>query len=626
MLKPLCLDHDVSWKERYRLPVMHTSLARAVSTRGLVISNHTGTSQLYAWDIPTGYLHQLTQHQLGVSSGIISSNGRYVYFLDDSHGNEIGHYVCLPFEGGVTEDITPHLPPYSSQSFYTSFAGNMLGFTIANQDGFHSYTMPITLDGTPAELQLLYTAKNLCYGPVLSYSGEIAIIATTEQSGSLNYCLYAFHTADGSFLNKLSDGPTHSIRVYSCSGVKSDPRVLVATNRSGVLRPFLWHVGTGERIDLQIDELIGEVIPLDWSNDGSQILLCQIHAAKHQLYCYHIPEHTLSTLPSLGGTYTGAYFGPDNNVFAHWQDSTHAPRLIALSTMSESVQCTVLPYRDGPANQKLHSVQFPSSDGQVIQGWLGIPAGTGPFPTIIETHGGPATVVTDRFSPDSQTWIDHGFVYLSINYRGSTTFGKAFEQQIWGNLGYWEVEDMVAARAWLVQSEIAHPQKIILVGGSYGGYLTLQALGRYPDKWAGGIAALAITDWTILYEDCADTIKEYVTALFGATPTQKPNQYAASSPITYAHNVRAPVLIIQGRNDSRCPARAIQQYEAKLKELNTPITVHWFEAGHGLRSVEQSIMFRERMLCFTYAVLNDITEVSISDINQHARGNTDSPC
>jgi dipeptidyl aminopeptidase/acylaminoacyl peptidase len=87
----------------------------------------------------------------------------------------------------------------------------------------------------------------------------------------------------------------------------------------------------------------------------------------------------------------------------------------------------------------LRTVSFTSTDGQEIRGWLGVPDGDGPFPTILYTHGGPESVQTEEFSPEAQAWLDNGFAWFSINYRGSTTFGREFQQQIWGNLGHWEL-------------------------------------------------------------------------------------------------------------------------------------------------------------------------------------------
>ena len=144
---------------------------------------------------------------------------------------------------------------------------------------------------------------------------------------------------------------------------------------------------------------------------------------------------------------------------------------------------------------------------------------------------------------------------------------------------------MVAARNWLVREGIAKSDAILLTGWSYGGYLTLQALGKRPDLWAGGMAGITIADWSIQYQDTADTLRGYQTALFKGTPEERPEQYAASSPISYVEQVRAPVLIIQGRNDTRTPARPIELYEARMRALDKPIEVMWFAPAISVRSL-----------------------------------------
>lgn len=234
---------------------------------------------------------------------------------------------------------------------------------------------------------------------------------------------------------------------------------------------------------------------------------------------------------------------------------------------------------------------------------LAMPEGPGPFPTILHVHGGPEFAMTEVFLPGSQSWLDHGFAFLSINYRGSTTFGRAFLEQIWGDLGRWEVEDMVAARQWLVKEGIADPARVLVTGWSYGGYLTLLAVGTTPDLWAGGMAGIAIADWAIAHEDTTDTLRGWRAARFGGTPEEQPERYATSSPITYAQHVKAPVMIIQGRNDTRTPPRSVEVYEAKMKALGKTIEVHWFDAGHGSLVVDQAIEHHELMLSFAHRVV-----------------------
>jgi dipeptidyl aminopeptidase/acylaminoacyl peptidase len=192
---------------------------------------------------------------------------------------------------------------------------------------------------------------------------------------------------------------------------------------------------------------------------------------------------------------------------------------------------------------------------------------------------------------------------VSVNYRGSTTFGRDFEYAIYGRLGELEIDDMAAARDYAVQNGIAHPDAILLEGGSYGGYLTLQAIGKRPELWAGGIGVVAIADWRLMYEDQAEMLRGYQRSLFGGTPDDMPEQHAASSPITYAGQIRAPLLIIQGRNDTRCPSRQMEVYIDTLNQHGKSVQVEWFDAGHGSFDTEQNIHHQELMLRFAYQVL-----------------------
>jgi dipeptidyl aminopeptidase/acylaminoacyl peptidase len=151
---------------------------------------------------------------------------------------------------------------------------------------------------------------------------------------------------------------------------------------------------------------------------------------------------------------------------------------------------------------------------------------------------------------------------------------------------------------------------VFLNGASYGGYLTLMGMGKLPGLWAGGMAVVAIADWTLMFEDQAETLRRYQAALFGGTPQERrPEQHAASSPITYATNVDAPLLIIQGANDTRCPARQMKVYEEKLLELGKDVRIEWFEAGHGSYATEQNIEHTEMMLEFAYRVLQQPARV-----------------
>jgi dipeptidyl aminopeptidase/acylaminoacyl peptidase len=600
-MKPLDLSPEANWRQRFRATdILWAATAKLNPQRGLVCTNKDGIYQLYAWDVGTGELRQATDQPAGVMLGMISSDGNHIYFLKDEGGNEIGHFVRVPFSGGEAEDISPDLPPYSTFLIQQNRMGDLTGFMANTQDGFKAY-----VKGDGAAPRLLYQSESISFGPIFSCDGKISVVESSERTKSLDMSLLALNTETGQQINELW-AEDANIQGPIFSPIAGDPRLVCSSSASGFERPLIWNADTGERIPLQLDGIPGAIEPHAWSDDAEQILLCQIYQAQFQLYRYEVRTHTLVKLDHPVGTlgwWTGGYFAPNGEIWVIWEDFAHPPRLIALDAETGTLKREILKAGDAPEGTSSRSVTLTSENGDVIQGWLAVPEGEGPFPTILETHGGPTSVRSPRFSPRGQSWLDHGFAFFTLNYHGSITFGKAFEKSIWGNLGDLEVQDMAAAYKWLVENGIAQLDAILLTGESYGGYLTLQALGRRPELWAGGMAEIAIADWKTMYEDEAESLRGYQRALFGGAPDDVPEATRKSSPITYAENVRAPILVIQGENDTRTPARQLRGYEEKLKSLGKQIEVHWFNAGHGSRAQEQQIEHQELMLNFAYRVL-----------------------
>lgn len=596
-MKVLNTDANAPWKQRFRAPsVLWSRLARRNPARGAVLTNASGVYQVYAWDVATGELRQITHQPTGLLLGFVSSDGQWIYYLKDERGNELGHFVRASFDGGEPEDITPDVAPYASFNFTESHDSSVIAFAAARPEGSEVYTL------SNGERKVLFSTKSALHQLNLSADGRYIVIPTNERTGRNEFSLTAMTVSTGERLSEIFDEDA-SVEPSEFSPVTGDYRLAATTDVSGVHRPLIWNVETGERTDLDLPGIEGDVYVWDWSPDAKRLLLCQVYQACEQLYIYDIESRQVSKLDHRSGSVSWGYFASDDEIFVTFTNANLPSAVVALDATTGQQKRIVLQAGEAPEGRPWRSVTFPSLDGTPIQGWLVVPEGDGPFPTIIDIHGGPTSVQNEHFHPAGQAWVDHGFAWLSVNYRGSTTFGKAFERAIWGRLGEVEVEDLVGARNWLVENGIAEPDSILLTGGSYGGYLTLQTAGKYPDLWAGGMARVAIADWTTMYEDQAETLRSYQRSLFGGTPQETPEAHAAASPITYAENVKAPLMVIQGSNDTRCPARQMRGYEERLKALGKSIDVHWFDAGHGSLAMETSIEHQERLMRFAYRVL-----------------------
>jgi Tol biopolymer transport system component len=150
MIKKPQTEKNALWKQRYRVKELRRpQIARRMPSRGLVVSSAAGTRQLYAWDVSSGKLRQLTHGQEGTSAGYLSPDGSSVYYLHDEGGSERGHYVRIPWEDGAEQDLTPDMPPYSAlYRCAVSEDGAMLAFTPAEAKGFPLYCLDLHPDGT----------------------------------------------------------------------------------------------------------------------------------------------------------------------------------------------------------------------------------------------------------------------------------------------------------------------------------------------------------------------------------------------------------------------------------------------------------------------------------------------
>ena len=517
------------WERRFRAPAIFLSqIAIDAPDVGLVATNTTGLAQLYRWDTASGELTRLTNEPTGRLFGQLSPDGRWVVFLRDSAGDEIGHWAAIPTAGGPEVDLTPNLARYASESLAFSRIGGRVAFVTASDDRMAVRVGTIGPDGRLDQPRRIHDTGAGLDAVAMSSDGTVVAVSSAHRSTGLEFSVLTFDAESGEPGRELWDGPASSIVVRAFAPGHADRRLVATTTASGRERAFVWDAATGTRQDLPADAPSGDIVALDWSPDGHEILLCRIEQAEQRLLAWTLETDAIRELDHPTGAVLGylrfgaSYFRPDGReIVCRIEDFGEPRRLVGLDPVSGRQMRTILSNGEVPPGHSFRSVSFPTADGTVLQAWLGIPVGEPPFPVVLETHGGPSAAQFPNFHPSAEAFLDHGFAFLSLNYRGSTTFGREFEQSIWGRLGELEVEDLVAARTWLVEQGVAIPDRILLSGWSYGGFLTLLGLGRTPDLWAGGMAGVAIADWEMGYEDSSDLLRSYQRMLFRGGPDER---------------------------------------------------------------------------------------------------------
>jgi dipeptidyl aminopeptidase/acylaminoacyl peptidase len=220
-----------------------------------------------------------------------------------------------------------------------------------------------------------------------------------------------------------------------------------------------------------------------------------------------------------------------------------------------------------------------------------------PKPLIILVHGGPVGVRDSwGFDATTQFLANRGYGVLSINYRGSGGFGKEFIKKSFGQWSLNMQNDLIDGLNWAIAQNITTPDQAIIMGGSYGGYATLVGLTMTPDLFAAGISIVGPSNLQTLLESVPDYWKPGLATLrqYLGLPEEPSDKDAAilakMSPLTYASQLKKPLLIMQGANDPRVKQSESDQLIAALKEKQIPYLYALFpNEGHGFVLPENRI-------------------------------------
>lgn len=246
-----------------------------------------------------------------------------------------------------------------------------------------------------------------------------------------------------------------------------------------------------------------------------------------------------------------------------------------------------------PAHQlsTARPVTWKASNGATVHGLLYLPPGASPRhnelpPAIIRIHGGPTSQAVAGWQRDAQFFGTRGYAVLYVNHRGSTGYGRAYMDALRCNWGIVDVEDTISAAHFLIDQRIADPERLVVMGGSAGGYTVLETLCQAPGTFRAGICSYGISNLLTLAADTHKFEAHYLDTLIGALPAAS-ETYRERSPLFHAHQIRDPLAIFQGEEDSIVPRSQSDAIVAALKRNGIPHEYHIYPGeGHGWRKPE----------------------------------------
>lgn len=566
------------WEQRFRAGrVLFPRWAADDPDHAVVVMTDDERLQVHSWTPSTGVTIPTTGRRHGTRLCQIDPGGRWVWWFDDTDGNEHGVWRRQPFNArpGWRVETPIDLPAaYPHGLLINSDGTAVIGRGTDRGTQIHSVPVGRSSAGTDGPT-LIYASPGWAWARSLSRDGQLIAVEHSEHGDSRHPSIRVFRR-DGWPVADLDDGGARGLWALGFSPIHGDQRLLVRHERGSSPRLLIWDVARliQRPVELGVE---GEIADATWYPDGRHLLVTVDHEARTRAWRVDLYSGSVVGVGPREGTVEDAVPRPDGDAWLLHSSAAKPPAVI--SARSGRVLLSA-PGPDAPPSVPVSDVWVDGPAGR-IHALLRVPAGaSAPYRTVVKVHGGPTMHDSDVFSPMAAAWVDAGWAVLEVNYRGSTGYGVGWRDALEEKVGFTELADVAAVHDHLIAQGTVDAERSVLVGRSWGGYLTLLGLGTQPDRWAAGVAGVPIADYVAAYEDETGALQEFDKALFGGSPDEVPERYRESSPLTYIDQVRAPVLISAGENDPRCPYRQILTYVEALRARGGTVETHVYDAGH----------------------------------------------
>ncbi|MGH3628433.1 MAG: prolyl oligopeptidase family serine peptidase, partial [Sciscionella sp.] len=488
--------------------------------------------------------------------------------------------VHEPFTGGPTTRVPEQI--YEGYPAGLALGRKHFALGTSTDDGT---TIWVTQEG---DTGMLYANSADASVAALSEDEQLLSIEHSEHGDSRHPALRVLRVRDGSTVAEKFDGPGKGLQAIEFAPVAGDERLLVSHERNGREELLVWDVTTDTETLIELD-LPGE-LSAGFYPDGAALLVVHTHSARDTLHRYDLATGELSTVHTATGSIAAAGARQDGSIEYSWSNAATPSLIRSLALDGADTVLLTPPGERAPGSAPLRDARIPGTGGEIHALYVRPEiAPDAPLPTVFAIHGGPQAADEDRFSAYRAVWLDAGFAVVHVNYRGSSGYGSAWRDAIEGRPGLTELEDVACVCDWAISSGLSTADQCVIDGASWGGYLTLLALGVQPQRWAAGIGVVPVADYLAAYADEMEPLRAFDRALFGGSPEQLPELYARCSPHSYVESVRAPLLVVAGENDPRCPIRQIENYLDALAKTPTHYEVYRYDAGHGSLVVAETV-------------------------------------
>ena len=573
------------------------------------VSNISGRNNL--WTVPSdgGWPTQLTVSDQRQAAPAWSPDGKWIAYMSDYDGDEQWDiFIVSPKTGQVvnlthTREIAEEYPRWSPDGRYLAYTVKSKTASTYEIDVYDMVMRDIKhiTTGTPAD--------KLNDNPIWSADGKW-IAYTQEQAKGTDSNIFAADVKTGeSALLTAHDGE----QLYRANDFSPDGKKLLVTSNAenGYDNVGLLDIATKKISWLTRDKW--EIAGGNFSPDGKHVIWTANVDGNTDIYLLDLVSGKTTPLPltkgvnQLAGEHSA--FNKDGARLLYNHNGATAPGdlwVYQLATgKSHQVTQSLVAGVHSEDMVEPFLVRYPSRDGKwTISAFVYVPYNmvrNGQNAAIVYVHGGPTSQTVNSFNRFIQHMVNQGYMVIAPNYRGSTGYGKEFQQANLFDMGGGDLQDVLAAADFIKQTGFLDPKKIVLMGASYGGYLTMMGVTKAPEVWAAAVPIVPFVNWFTEIQNEDPVLQQSDLATMGDLEKNKA-LFQDRSPIFFVDQIKAPLFLLAGRNDPRCPEEESRQVIDAIKKRGGIVEFKVYEnEGHGFARVENQIDAYQRVSGFLKA-------------------------
>lgn len=566
----------------------------------LITSNRSGIYNLYTVPVPGGDYTPITASDSSSVFGIsYFPDDERMLFRMDNNGDEVYHLYLRDTTGEIKE-LTPDKG--ARATFY--------GWAHDGNSFFYGYNKRDPKLTDVYETDIATLTPKLIYKNDEAYSfGGISpdkkYMALSKPITTNDSDLFLYDFANGS-LTKINQ----STAAHSASDFTPDSKALLYTTDDGSEFAYLKKYHIADKTSEKILEKDWDIWGSFYTHDGKYRITSINNDAKTDVEVIEVATGEPVDFPSFEtGNVSNISFSRDGTMARFYVSGSHTPSNLYVYDMGSKQHTKLSDVLNTDINPEnlvtAEVVRYKSFDGLEIPAIYYRPhqaSADSKVPALVWVHGGPGGQSRQSFSPLIQYLVNHGYAILAVNNRGSSGYGKTFYQMDDQNHGEKDLQDCIEGKYWLADQPEINGERIGIIGGSYGGFMTMAALTFAPEEFDVGVNIFGVTNWLRTLRSIPPWWESFKEALYkemGDPNTADTIRLHKISPLFHTENVTKPLMVLQGAKDPRVLQVESDEIVEGVRKNGVPVEYVLFEdEGHGFVKKENQIEAYGKILDF----------------------------